>query len=881
MQSTTLVTLGEYLKSLERSDSVMQLLPIKQLLVIMTDLINVCESVHVKHKMEIGFLDFVKQHYFKKYHGAYDKYMSQLLKSVLKHSKPNSELAFYSTLMANNVDSQILVPVSKAITLLKKKLALGFSTEGRGDDLCRKATLSYADVVESCKKIFNKLGPFNAKEYEELGGACLKHRVRDYILKIQTHSTVLESNGLTFLEIVLREAALIREQLEKLQTELRLKDSTDNAEIHEELEKSKAGEDQASSKHKPRKSIFPENRLVDLVATPPQERSISRESRSSLVVSAADNLLSVIIPKKSAKSPATSIKRSDTQDQPISPTLPNFEGLKRKSGLISFTNRQVAEIRRMSKALGASLTPDHHKTPELKPVPEFLDNDDPPLYTMADLLGEEMPRMSDAKIKSIRHMQEEDMKFFAQPLIGNNAPINHRSNSREHEESDYQVPDDVTFDDLYSKKILNKKEDQMCLNVVKDCKHLEDKIQMLKADLEALPQIDDCIQEHVMMVSNAIQKKKNMSKFIHSSLLKLNNKMDVSVDPDFLKETIELYKFYEHFCLGVDQIIGKQRITDRHSLSEYITPLNGQKGDGSLIMKTSQKASTSNFEEATVENTEKKPQEKVADKVLNILGDNSLPRQRARTSSLPLQLQFPLSKGNIGEFDQAKYQEKIAKFMYTLISKENAEKQNYDSQKEFEANERAVKEMIEEEEEEVMNQKFEESEDGEKARPLKRMCTTPYSRQKTNQSEVKLESRNSIVKPRIKIRDSAHEEIQDNEGSLKDDFNNSKKQNQAGPMSCLIPHQKQSQKKQQETDTPAFPKDLDRSKYENMIYDGKKRKMYIVAKEARFTDKNCISLRQGDVVCSVKDFDGWNLVYFEDNPKKYGFYPTSYLSFIN
>lgn len=57
--------------------------------------------------------------------------------------------------------------------------------------------------------------------------------------------------------------------------------------------------------------------------------------------------------------------------------------------------------------------------------------------------------------------------------------------------------------------------------------------------------------------------------------------------------------------------------------------------------------------------------------------------------------------------------------------------------------------------------------------------------------------------------------------------------------------------------------------------------MYISVDDYRARDKNYISLRQGDIVCSVYEIQGWSLVYFEDNPKKYGFFPSMYLSLVS
>lgn len=84
-----------------------------------------------------------------------------------------------------------------------------------------------------------------------------------------------------------------------------------------------------------------------------------------------------------------------------------------------------------------------------------------------------------------------------------------------------------------------------------------------------------------------------------------------------------------------------------------------------------------------------------------------------------------------------------------------------------------------------------------------------------------------------------------------------------------------------EKDLPPIIKNLDSSKYENLIYKSKKRKMYIAVKDFRPKDRNYFPMRQGDIVCSVYERKGWYLVYYEDNPKKFGFAPGNYLNIIH
>lgn len=82
-------------------------------------------------------------------------------------------------------------------------------------------------------------------------------------------------------------------------------------------------------------------------------------------------------------------------------------------------------------------------------------------------------------------------------------------------------------------------------------------------------------------------------------------------------------------------------------------------------------------------------------------------------------------------------------------------------------------------------------------------------------------------------------------------------------------------------DLPPLVKGLDASRYENLIYQTKKRRMYIAVKDFRSKDKNFFPVRQGDVICCVTTVKGWYFVYKEDNPKKFGFCPGNYLNIIS
>ena len=126
-------------------------------------------------------------------------------------------------------------------------------------------------------------------------------------------------------------------------------------------------------------------------------------------------------------------------------------------------------------------------------------------------------------------------------------------------------------------------------------------------------------------------------------------------------------------------------------------------------------------------------------------------------------------------------------------------------------------------------------------------------------------------KKRIKVKESSKEPALRQREQSKEKNNKSQIRYYRNP----------SKVKQPVAKLPEALTNLDSSKFENLIYKTKKRRMYIVVQDYRVKDKNYISLRQGDIVCAVHEIAGWSFVYFEENPRKYGFFPTDFLNLIN
>lgn len=141
---------------------------------------------------------------------------------------------------------------------------------------------------------------------------------------------------------------------------------------------------------------------------------------------------------------------------------------------------------------------------------------------------------------------------------------------------------------------------------------------------------------------------------------------------------------------------------------------------------------------------------------------------------------------------------------------------------------------------------------------------------KKRESTSKIQAKSTPRPSRLKARrQEEEEELSDNDNEIKEEKMETEVISDAEQVS------------EGEIDLPPMLKNADSSRYENLIYNAKKKKLYIAIKDFRHSDKNYFTLKQGDLVCSVLTLKGWYLVYQEDNPKKFGFCPGNYLNLIN
>lgn len=696
--------------------------------------------------------------------------MGHLLRSLLKHSKPNSELSFYATLLSTNVELVILVPVAKALSILKRRSALGAAAEGRSDDLYRKVKMTYADVIDACKKIFGKIVASDEAGYENLGGAHLKHRVRDYILKIQTNTTILECNGLTFLEVVLREAALIKTELQKHSTSEPKNEDDEKDETTEEVT------------------------LNKLTSNPsPQKASNSRDQ---------------VLQHSSAKKHASASKGHQ------------------------------------------------------------------PLYGFADVMGEEMPKIGQEEIRKIKKMQQDDNIMFGSPSKGTGGDKQNRT-AKAADDASFQAQGE-TFDDLYTRNITDKQEDRMCMAVIKDCQLLEQKIKQLKDEMAAFPDIKEKVNIHKVKIAHTIHDRKAKTQFMQTTMNKMKAKgpeIDEE-EQETLEDIEELSRFYTVFCRDIDRLLDMQAIVERHSLSEYMQTGVKPESANDLVIGSRKNSRNESARKDSLVVPEEKPKEIVFADISSVNPVEQSPffREPAEKMTTP-QKKFgdfttgsPISKLLL--VPKAAHEREgtdVSKYMIRLA--ESAQKRSYDSQQEFEDHERAVKLMMEED----LVQPDEANDN--KPRHVKR--ESQFSNRKIKKIDEDSSTVQKSQKSKIKIKDASSRN-QSKSPIQSSDRTSTKLQ--------IISPSKEAPVVQNRRDEVALPPllaNVDSSKYENMIYGGKKKKMYIVNKECRVSNKNYISLRQGDIVCSVKEVEEWSFVYFEENPKKFGFYPTAFLAFIS
>jgi hypothetical protein len=85
---------------------------------------------------------------------------------------------------------------------------------------------------------------------------------------------------------------------------------------------------------------------------------------------------------------------------------------------------------------------------------------------------------------------------------------------------------------------------------------------------------------------------------------------------------------------------------------------------------------------------------------------------------------------------------------------------------------------------------------------------------------------------------------------------------------------------QKAPELPPLLKIKDLNKYQNLLFRTPKKRMYIAKKDFHIKDKCYLRVRHGDLVVSIYKEGGWDLCYANEEPKKIGFVPSSYVQSI-
>ena len=202
-----LLNISEYLKSLPQVPGE-TFIPAKQLLIQIIDLMTKFK----KSKMiDIGFFHYIKNYFNKKYSQSFERTIRSFLKSLVKFGKEGSQVGWFAKLVETNTEYLIVSALVRAVSMMRKKYQ---DLNSKYDDTFKRVKMNIQDILKMLKRIYCP----QIKGYTELNGINLQTRVRDYVIEIQP-SVIMETSGLGFLEIVRREAYLVKSCIERDLTE--------------------------------------------------------------------------------------------------------------------------------------------------------------------------------------------------------------------------------------------------------------------------------------------------------------------------------------------------------------------------------------------------------------------------------------------------------------------------------------------------------------------------------------------------------------------------------------------------------------------------------------------------------------------------------------
>lgn len=196
-----LLNLQELFNSLSTGEQSLQetsLTPIQQLMTQILTYIGHFVDKDMGADSSQGLLEFIQIYYHKKYSASYAKHIKTFVASLIRHSKDDTEIRYFSRLFDENSSLSQMGAVNKAISILRKNFA-DYNT--KGDHNLKKTKMKVKEVVKYLQLIFRQKGKAFPEIFDE---NSVQNRVRDYIVEIQP-AIVVETNGIEFLEMVERE----------------------------------------------------------------------------------------------------------------------------------------------------------------------------------------------------------------------------------------------------------------------------------------------------------------------------------------------------------------------------------------------------------------------------------------------------------------------------------------------------------------------------------------------------------------------------------------------------------------------------------------------------------------------------------------------------
>ena len=709
----------------------------------------------------------------------------------------------------------------------------------RSEDIFKKVKINFNDILSALRKVFAK----KAKDYENLGGELLKNRLRDYILKLQCSSSVLETNGLVFLEIVLKEAYLVSEHTEQSesrqecaggQTEERggfygiadllggkvqKLDSREIAEIH----RKKAVEDKVGNRQfgcvRPSGDVFRpgENEVLSRMA---KERDTNanltfEEIFENNVVDERKDQEFIDLVKECEKLSKRSLElEQENRELPVfnEPVLKNkhmiARTIKERIEMITFMNMMTVKIAEHESEKGKVVEPlfDREVLSEIKFMQVY--------YKSFNVELEKMFGHSDLYE---RHTLDEYMYTDNDRFESPEKALEHNASSPTKSKGK-----------KYSKKVEEE-----------EAKQEEESGPILDPVEEKRAQRRQRIEEGKRdSRNNSKNEKVKEQKSVHSNLMKQRRQQNEMRDQS--KEYEAAYNSQKEFEDYEREVYNDQGSETFGDYKERL--LNESKDNRSQAKSGKSKLSKKGKNET-------KPTDFDSDQ------ENEEYKQRLMNK------QYKSRTQSIEKSEKKDFVEKIK----LGVSHDEDE----DSYKFSEEERQAIK--IENHDSDRLNNGKAKLKSSLKMKKGKTRVSQHYDDSEPEEVE---EDRRDLIE---QLRKPIDQESIGGKRRIKIKETDDRRRGSVD----LSKSRGRTKSRGKEITAPAFIKGLDSSKYENLIYKCKKRNMVMAKQDWRSREKSSISLRQGDIVCSVHQLDGWSLVYFEDNPKRYGFFPTDYLHNIS